>query len=197
MVRVRGPGIGLTVREDAVALGRCPECGYSLRGLPEKHRCPECVFAYSPDMLVFQARARVSWLRLAVWALVLFVLGFGLLINVVAASSAQTGISTFALLVVLVLSYPWWRSVRRRYLLLTSRDLVLRERGHDAVRIPLAEMGSATYSSISDEIDLLGRNGRHLATLPYMTGRDLAHTRRIVEAVRERGANAGLAPQQC
>ena len=31
----------------------CPRCHYSLRGLPESHRCPECGFPYGQETLVW------------------------------------------------------------------------------------------------------------------------------------------------
>jgi hypothetical protein len=30
----------------------CPQCGYSLEGLPERGICPECGFSYSPSIVV-------------------------------------------------------------------------------------------------------------------------------------------------
>jgi hypothetical protein len=33
---------------------RCPDCGYSLKGLPARHRCPECGFPYDEHTLVWR-----------------------------------------------------------------------------------------------------------------------------------------------
>ena len=41
----------------------CPICRYTLAGLPEKHRCPECGFEYNKDATAFfpPPRGRVWW----------------------------------------------------------------------------------------------------------------------------------------
>lgn len=52
-------------------LSRCPLCNYSLIGLPDRHKCPECGFSYDKRMevLTLALRKQVFWL--VVWALVL------------------------------------------------------------------------------------------------------------------------------
>jgi len=35
-------------------LDQCPECGYSLRGLPADHRCPECGLPYDAESEAFR-----------------------------------------------------------------------------------------------------------------------------------------------
>ncbi len=48
-------------------LSRCPVCNYSLIGLPDRHKCPECGFSYDKQMevLTFALRTQVLWL--AAW----------------------------------------------------------------------------------------------------------------------------------
>lgn len=38
------------------SISHCPECGYSLQGLPARHRCPECGFAYDEDTQVWRPK---------------------------------------------------------------------------------------------------------------------------------------------
>ncbi len=49
---------------------RCPLCNYSLIGLPDRHKCPECGFSYDKRMevLTLALRKQVFWL--VVWTLV-------------------------------------------------------------------------------------------------------------------------------
>lgn len=41
-----------------VNLDTCPVCRYDLRGLPARHQCPECGFAYDERTLVWQPHVR-------------------------------------------------------------------------------------------------------------------------------------------
>lgn len=51
-------------------LKHCPRCRYNLRGLPARHTCPECGFAYDPDCVIIRLR---GWRKRDVWS----ILGLG------------------------------------------------------------------------------------------------------------------------
>lgn len=59
------PALSETAR---LHLEHCPNCDYSLTGLPDKHRCPECGFAYDKTMEEISNR----WAKYAVAGFVLY-----------------------------------------------------------------------------------------------------------------------------
>ena len=44
-------------------LSKCPGCSYDLRGLPDKHKCPECGLSYNRKVEVIRC-SRISWVIL-------------------------------------------------------------------------------------------------------------------------------------
>ena len=55
-------------------LTNCPDCGYSLEGLPGPHRCPECGFEYEANMIEFPTGRRGNLKRTPI-APAVFMLG--------------------------------------------------------------------------------------------------------------------------
>lgn len=51
-------------------LARCPLCNYSLIGLPDRHKCPECGFSYDKRMEVLTLALRTQVFWLVAWTLV-------------------------------------------------------------------------------------------------------------------------------
>ena len=54
-------------------LESCPVCGYSLEGLPDRHRCPECGFEYARDTEVFRRVDRALITEVTVCAIFMVV----------------------------------------------------------------------------------------------------------------------------
>lgn len=59
---------------DPLRLDRCPDCGYMLTGLPGQGICPECGFAYRPEMIVLYGWGRADVSHARGWRLVALVL---------------------------------------------------------------------------------------------------------------------------
>ncbi len=49
-------------------LQKCPRCRYSLTGLPDIHRCPECAFEYDKRMVVIEQSAKLSWFLVGMYS---------------------------------------------------------------------------------------------------------------------------------
>jgi len=46
------PPVEPGTQPDILRLKTCPQCGYDLAGLPRRHQCPECAFAYDESMFM-------------------------------------------------------------------------------------------------------------------------------------------------
>lgn len=91
--------------KDIPRLTHCPQCEYDLAGLPEKHACPECGYAYSKDAIVVRGWERGKTpgiLRILVWGLlIVFINPFNRL------SLANLDLADFLLCGLLML-YGFW-----------------------------------------------------------------------------------------
>ncbi len=57
-------------------LETCPVCEYSLQGLPDHHRCPECGYQYDKDTTIIREadrRMAIPFAFAAVWLLIAIV----------------------------------------------------------------------------------------------------------------------------
>ena len=55
------------IKKDDSELNRCPLCNYSLRGLPDRHACPECGFSYDKQMIVERPNVKTHLLGAAAY----------------------------------------------------------------------------------------------------------------------------------
>jgi len=60
---------------NAQRLKRCPVCEYGLCGLPSRHQCPECGFAYDEKTLVLRPEGHRRWILVTISILVIVLLG--------------------------------------------------------------------------------------------------------------------------
>ena len=87
----------------AYRLGKCPICGYNLRGLPSKYSCPECGWPYDAQTRIWRPQKPK-----AIFAgLIGFIGGGGFLVHFI-VQAPRIGIPVFVLWMGLA-SYIGWR----------------------------------------------------------------------------------------
>jgi len=163
-------------------LKACPQCGYSLEGLPEEHVCPECGLHYDPDMLTVELGYR-RWQRTGVVnALVLTGL-FAL----AAHWSPSRGVwlpPLIAMAVSLVLAtYVFVRdSGRRACLIISKRGVEIHHPRRSSQLIYWDQIRSARYSWITGSVAIIGTTGNPIVRF----GRsDVGSGRNGTDCVRE------------
>lgn len=138
----------------------CPRCRYSLHGLPDRHHCPECGFAYDVHAKVFAA-SRWIWVGLmianGVMAIVLLVL-FVFLRNTLGLALLPAFL--------LMIGGATWRLRRAGNLVLVSgKQLqVLTRKGLDSYS--LNEVAKMAWDPVTGDILVLSTSGTCITRIP-------------------------------
>ncbi len=142
-------------------IGKCPNCGYSLVGLPLEHRCPECGFEYDRDSVLF-AEPRVWWKALlAINAIALVVAG---VLWVWHGSLVTEGL--FLLPFVLMLGgWVWHLRAKKHYILVSPKRIRVFGRGDGVESYPMLEVGGAKWDFVTGDVVLLRPDGTELTQI--------------------------------
>jgi len=139
---------------------RCPRCDYSLAGLPDKHRCPECGFEYERRMLVIRQSSRYTFIYvgLAVFCVIGVIpplLIGGRMLLLAFNSVCVAG---------MFLSFAHLR--RRNRAVLSSRGFSLISRNGPPREFRWREVGAVEYKSFGGGVTVRGTDGNKLHEIP-------------------------------
>lgn len=157
---------------------RCPVCSYRLRGLPERHACPECGSQYDVQSTVFRhpRRSRVA----------LAVVNGMILVAVVVRGSlrgwSQSGITSAMLFAGMMLGWLWHASRPQRLVVVSSLEIVLIEGRNVQEKVPMSVVSEASWSFVNGDICLTDSKKREVARI---TRRFLASDSQARKLVRE------------
>lgn len=149
----------------AFVLTRCPDCGYTLRGLPDLHRCPECGRAVD----------RVGYCVSASRRELPFIGGLGVIILLLSLDDWRSRswdtttlvcLGSFAATVAFYVLDKIRLCGRREYLLLDRLGLFWRIRGEDEVFLRWTEIESVQESPTRGGVQLSIRDSGSSYEIP-------------------------------
>lgn len=153
----------------------CPWCGYCLKGLPRKYKCPECGFRYDRGAVVVECPRRL-WALLTVLSMITFAIGVYIWMQ---SGQFTLFLSTCTLILVGLIRYT-----RGRRLVHVSEDeLRIIRRGATEELYPIKEIGAAHWSGVTGDITVWGRDGEPIVIIHrgFLDSHRLA--KRVVSAI--------------
>lgn len=143
----------------------CPTCRYSLRGLPEKHSCPECGLRCDRNACLL-ARPRRGLIVFGVMNIAMFVTGFALrwwLGEWVGRGMAPLLFVSAGLMGVLVTT---WRLRRcNRFIIVSPDELRVFDSRHQEKSFPMNQIIDAEWSRINGAVTVKALDGRELIVI--------------------------------
>lgn len=159
-------------------LEHCPACDYSLKGLPERHRCPECGLLCDQSMEVFQGNPNlVEWI---LWAGA----GMGFVGSLGTAISGR-GVRDLLLFMLLILIPLYFRSLRAARFILGPGGLTIVRRGRPTETIEWAVIRGAAYVSASGAARIVTDPVQEARNVPQFAVGGFHECLRFVKAVNE------------
>lgn len=142
------------------ALVRCPLCGYSLVGLADHHKCPECGFMYEREAVLFSQNRR-AWKTLCIANAALLLAGIVLLLSRGVASSPVLALGAIG-----VVGFGW-RLRQPKKFVLVSRNWLRVVAGNDPEqRYPTGGIECATWSRLDGMVEVFAHGGAVLVRIP-------------------------------
>lgn len=146
------------VNGNGIAEVACPICRYSLEGLPQRHRCPECGYYYTKPFAVFR-RSVANWQWLALANLATFVAGIVLVL--------AEGKFTFLLLTGIGFIAATLRGFAvLRKVIVTPEVVQIVIGSRIKRRVPIESIGECLWSSIDGSVRLLDCAGMEIGVIP-------------------------------
>jgi len=133
-------------------------CRYSLAGLPDKHRCPECGLFYERESSVIE-RARLGWVILAIAYAVMLATGIALLV--------LRGVISVWLAGAVGVAGVLWRLRGPRRMVLASRErLRIIGRTANEETYPMVRIRAAKWSRVDGAVSIFGTDGELVTRVP-------------------------------
>ena len=142
-------------------LARCPLCNYSLNGLPDQHKCPECGFSYAKRMEVLMLALRTQVFWLVAWTLVF--------LGLAAFFAYSRGLASIPMIMyAMILFYPLygfylWRKREQNKILLWQDGLQVIRRSKPSPVYSWQDIRVAEQSFVGGHAVLQMRDGDRIA----------------------------------
>ncbi len=167
-------------------LSRCPLCGYSLFGLPDHHKCPECGFGYERDAVLFSQR---RW----PWAVMCIANGMMLLGGIIIQPGWRGVPSPWVAVGAMgVLGCAWRLRESKKFVLVSKKWLRLIGVSEPEQRYPTEAIACATWSRVDGMVEVLAHGAAVLVRIPSSVLRSHRRSKTLAAIITQYASEAAL-----